>query len=65
MKRAIWIIAICEVVRALQNVIQLMLSYRASKNPQFERATDEFIKSLNKTDKEFVEDMLKKFEENK
>ena len=65
MNIAIWIIAICELVRLIQNSLQLLMMNGARKNDQFKRATDEFIKSLNKTDKEFMEDMLKKFEENK
>ena len=51
MNIAIWIIAIVEVIRMLQNCIQIMQIKKANSNPQFERATDEFIKSLNKTDK--------------
>lgn len=34
-------------------------------HPQMKRATDEFIKSLNKTDKEFVEDFLEQLKEQK
>lgn len=65
MTTAIWIIAIVEVIRALQNGIQMFMVYNANNNKEFKRATDEFVKSLNKTDAEFVEDMLKKFEEKK
>lgn len=36
---------------------------KANSNPQLERATDEFIKSLNKTDKEFMETMLEQLKE--
>ena len=63
MNIAIWIIAICEIIRMLQNCIQIMQIIKANSNPQFERATDEFIKSLKKTDSEFVEDMLEKLKE--
>lgn len=55
---AIWIIAICEFIRLIQNSLQLMMMNFERKNPQMKRATDEFIKSLNKTDKEFVEDFM-------
>ena len=61
MKIAIWIIAICEVVRALQNLVQLSFVVRdaeARKN-----AYAEFVKSLKTTDKEFVKRMLEEFEE--
>lgn len=61
MKIAIWIIAICEVVRALQNLVQLSFVVRdagARKN-----AYAEFVKSLKTTDKEFVKRMLEEFKE--
>lgn len=58
---AVWIIAVCEVVRAIQNFIQLA----SLKHDTFARdnAYAEFVKSLKLTDKEFVERMLKEFEE--
>lgn len=65
MNIAIWIIAIVEVIRMLQNCIQIMQIKKANSNPQFKRATDEFIKSLNKTDKEFMETMLEQLKEEK
>ena len=56
---ALWIIAICEVVRALQNMVQIM----ATKHDlsQRDNAYAEFIKSIKKSDKEFVKDMLEEF----
>lgn len=60
MKIAIWIIAICEVVRALQNAIQLFAIKRDTSAR--DNAYQEFVKSLKTTDKEFVEKMLKEFE---
>lgn len=60
MKIAIWIIAICEVVRALQNAIQLFAIKRDTSAR--DNAYHEFIKSLKTTDKEFVEKMLREFE---
>ena len=63
MNIAIWIIAICELIRLIQNSLQLLMMNYERKNPQMKRATDEFIKSLNKSDKEFVEDFLKELKE--
>lgn len=60
---ALWIIAVCEVIRAAQNGIQLWSIAQARKNDFMKTATDEFVKSLNRTDKEFVEDILTKFKE--
>lgn len=59
MKTAIWIIAICEVIRAAQNALQL-LSFRNEKGMR-ENAYSEFVKSLKSTDKEFVKNMLEEF----
>ena len=58
MTLAIWIIAIVEIIRALQNALQLFLVIKSNSNNQMKRATDEFVKSLKKTDAEFVEDIL-------
>lgn len=57
---ALWIIAMCEVIRATQNMMQIMAirhDTRARDN-----AYAEFVKSLNQTDKEFVKRMLEEFE---
>lgn len=58
---ALWIIAICEVIRAIQNMIQIgaLLGDKKSRD----NAYSEFVKSLKSTDREFVENMLKEFEE--
>lgn len=57
---AIWIIAICEVIRAIQNMMQLaMLKHDTGAR---DNAYAEFVKSLNKTDREFVRRMLEEFE---
>jgi len=61
MKLAIWIIAICEVVRAVQNMIQLM-AIRQDTSAR-DNAYAEFVKSLKMNDRQFVERMLKEFEE--
>ena len=59
MKTALWIIAICGVVRAVQNAVQL----RAIKRDTGARdnAYAEFVKSLKMNDREFVKRMLEEF----
>ena len=57
---AIWIIAICEIVRAVQNFMQIGL-FRNDAGKR-ENAYSEFIKSLKQTDREFVKRMLEEFE---
>ena len=60
---AIWIIAICEIIRASQNMIQLLaIKHDTAKR---DNAYAEFVKSLKQTDKEFVKRMLKEFESEK
>ena len=59
MKTAIWVIAICEVIRAVQNALQLR-AMRSEKGMR-ENAYSEFVKSLKSTDKEFVKKMLEEF----
>lgn len=56
---ALWIIAICEVVRALQNMVQIMATRHDLK--QRDNAYAEFVKSLKDTDREFVKKMLEEF----
>ena len=56
---AIWIIAICEVIRAIQNIVPLVLQIKNSKNQ--DNAYSEFIKSLKKSDKEFMRDMIQEW----
>lgn len=57
---ALWIIAICEVIRAAQNMVQLVHVKKSEKVSG--NAYQEFIKSLHKTDREFVRDMLEEYE---
>ena len=57
---AIWIIAICEAVRLLQNMIQLIMVSNDKKAR--DNAYTEFVKSLKATDGEFVRNMLEEFE---
>lgn len=56
---AIWIIAICEVIRALQNLMQIhMLKHDTGAR---DNAYAEFIKSLKQSDREYVRMMLEEF----
>lgn len=57
---ALWIIAICEVIRAAQNALQLILVKRDSS--QRDNAYAEFINSLKQDDRQFVRRMLEEFE---
>lgn len=57
---AIWIIAICEVIRAVQNFVQLSAVRKDTKAR--DNAYAEFVKSLKQTDREFVRKMLEEFE---
>ena len=60
MKTALWIIAICEVIRAAQNMVQIMTIRHDTKGR--DNAYSEFIKSLKATDREWVRRMLEEFE---
>ena len=57
---AIWIIAVCEVVRALQNMAQIA-SIRHDTKAR-DNVYAEFVKSLNQTDREFARKLLEEFE---
>ena len=57
---AIWIIAACEIIRMLQNAIQIhMVRYDTSAR---DNAYAEFVKSLKQSDREFVRRMLEELE---
>ena len=58
---AFWIIAVCEVLRVIQNAVQIRNIRKQSG--LYENATSEFVKSLKDTDREFVKKLLKEFEE--
>lgn len=60
MKTALWIITICEVIRAAQNAWQLLIVKRDTGAR--DNAYAEFVKSLKQTDREFVKGMLEEFE---
>ena len=57
---ALWIIAICEVVRALQNMVQIMAIKH--NQAQSDNAYAEFIKSLKHDDKQFIRNLLEEIE---
>lgn len=56
---AVWIIAIVEVVRAVQNTIQLLISKNGDR--KYKDATDAFIESLHKSDSEFMDDFVERY----
>lgn len=60
MTTAIWLIAVCEIVRAIQNMIQIMAIRHDAVGR--DNAYAEFVKSLKQSDKEFVRRMLDEFE---
>lgn len=57
---ALWIIAVCEIIRAAQNMIQLMMVKHDTGAR--DNAYAEFVKSLKDTDKEFGRKMMEEFE---
>ena len=57
---ALWIIAVCEVIRAIQHMIQI-ITIRHDTGAR-DNAYAEFVKSLKQTDREFVRQMLEEFE---
>lgn len=57
---ALWIIAVCEVIRAVQNMMQLAM-LRKDTGAR-DNAYEEFVKSLKQTDREFVKRILEEFE---
>lgn len=59
MKAALWIIAICSVIRIIQNGIQL--SMLIGEREQRKRLNNEFIDSLKKDNRKWAEDTLIEF----
>lgn len=57
---ALWIIAICEIIRAAQNCVQIMTIRHDTQGR--DNAYAEFVKSLKQTDREFVRKILEEFE---
>ena len=60
MNIALWIIAVCEVIRIAQNTIQLA-TIRQDTSAR-DNAYAEFVKSLKQTDKDFARQILEEFE---
>ncbi len=60
MTKALWVIAICEVIRAAQNMIQLWHVKKSEKREI--NAYNEFFKHLKQSDREFVKNMLEEYE---
>lgn len=60
MNIAIWIIAICEVIRMLQNILQLwLIKHDTGARDDAYKA---FIDSMKADDKEFVANLLRELE---
>lgn len=57
---ALWIIAICEIIRAIQNLMQLRMLHQDTASR--DNAYAEFVKSLKNTDREFVRQLLEEFD---
>lgn len=57
---ALWVIAVCEVIRALQNMVQLVHVKKSEKREI--NAYNEFFKRMRQSDREFVRNMLKEYE---
>ncbi len=60
---ALWVIAICEIVRAAQNMAQIAIVRHDAKNR--DNAYAEFVRSLKHDDSEFVRRLLEEFEKDK
>lgn len=58
MEKILLIIAIVEVIRVLQNSIQLFILVTSNSKKNFDRATDAFINSLDTVDQKFVDKWL-------
>ena len=58
---ALWIIAIVETIRMIEQTIQLRMI--AKDIGARDNAYAEFVKSLKQTDREFVKRLLEEFEE--
>lgn len=57
---ALWVIAICEVIRIAQNSIQLWHVKKSEKREI--NAYNEFFKRMKQSDREFVRNMLEEYE---
>lgn len=61
MVAALWIIAVCEVIRIVQNTIQLGISFLSHKGT--ENVQKKFIENLVQTDKTFAKNFMNELEE--
>ena len=59
---ALCVIAVCEVIRTVQNMMQIRMIHHDTGAR--DNAYAEFIKSLKADDKEFVRNMLEEFDKN-
>ena len=57
---ALWIIAICEVIRCIQNMLQLGMYHHDKGNR--DNAYSTFIQSIKESDREYVKRMLLEFD---
>ena len=55
---ALWIIAIVESIRLVEQTIQLKAILAKDTNEQVKRATDAFIENLQKTDEQWMREIL-------
>ena len=60
MNIAIWIIAICEIIRALQNAFQLYMAYHDTGAR--DNAYKAFVESLKDDDRTMVRKLLEEYE---
>lgn len=65
MKTALIVIAVCEVIRIIQNFVQLLsIVFNSKVNKNYlNTASKAFVESLHKTDKDFLEQFLRDFKE--
>lgn len=54
---ALWIIAVCEVIRIVQNTITLIRMH--DEKDMYKMACDEYVKSLHQSDDDFVKGLVK------
>lgn len=60
MQKAIWIIAICEIVRMIQNFVPVVAHFQDRK--RMDNVYEAFIDSLKQSDREWVKHMLEEYD---
>ena len=60
MKTALWIITLCEVIRTIQNMVQIAAIRHDTRGR--DNAYAEFVKSLKQSDKQFVKELLEELD---